>query len=152
TDCVVEDNEIYENAKTGILGTGAKCNFTIRGGKVHDNADSGIHVQEKATVTVENCEIYANSSSDLDTALSITLGATAVIRGFKVHHNAHIGIHIHHKATGTIEDCESYKNGNTGLAAQLEGSSAVARRNKLYENGANGACAGDGGKLTLEDN
>jgi Right handed beta helix region len=86
----------------------------IRSCWLHDAKGSGLLIGENAQGTIENCEIFGNSSPNI----FIRHNANPVVKNCKIYGGKSHGILIWEHGIGTIEDCEIFGNANDGIKAK----------------------------------
>ena len=84
---VLEDNEIFANALSGIaIREGG--NPTVRRNRIHDGKKSGIYVYENGQGVLEDNEIFANALS----GIAIKEGGNPTVRRNRIHDGKQSGI------------------------------------------------------------
>ena len=63
---ILDDCDITSDSLSCIAIHGVAANPTIRNCQIHDGKESGVYVYNKGQGTVENCEIFANTYSQID--------------------------------------------------------------------------------------
>ena len=116
TNCIIEDNESYRNARpidrvaNGIYLFGCPGN-TIRQNRTHDNEDTGIHIQSGSN----NCIQYLNRSwNNGDHGFDHLMATGTIHNGDVAYGNFKDGFSIEGNATGTqLHNCIAVDNGLT---------------------------------------
>jgi F-box protein 11 len=128
-----------------IAISGSTTNPTLRHCKIYEGRRNGILVSKGARVTVEDCEIYANTS----TQISIREDAHANIRRSKIYAGRDCGITASRNAQGTVEDCEIFENARHGVTLRSEGN-LLLRRCVIRSNKDGGVASLEHGEGMLE--
>jgi serine/threonine protein kinase len=110
-------------ARACIAIHGRATHATLRCCKIYEGHKNGILVSKAARVTIESCEVYANTS----TQISIREYADASIRHCRIYAGRDCGISAHKNGTGTIEDCEIFENARHGITVMSEGNLLLKR-------------------------
>jgi serine/threonine protein kinase len=128
-----------------IAISGSTTNPTLRHCKIYEGHKNGILVSQGARVTVEDCDIYANISSQI----SIREAADASIRHCQIHAGGEVGVMAYKNGQGTVEDCEIFENARHGVTLRSEGN-LVLRRCVIRANKDGGVASFEQGEGTLE--
>jgi Right handed beta helix region len=96
---------------------------------LHDAKGSGLLIQENAQGTIENCEIFGNSSPNI----FIRHNANPIVKNCKIYGGKSHGILIWEHGTGTIEDCEIFGNASDGIKAK-DGKAQIVKGCLIYKN------------------
>lgn len=107
----IVDCTISAGQKNGVEIHG-KCDLTLRSTDVFANGDSGILVCEKASASIEFCEIYDNDGANV----VIRDESAPNIRSCRMYGSRMTGVSIREKSEGYLEDCEIFENADAGIA------------------------------------
>jgi parallel beta-helix repeat protein len=108
----IEDNEIWGNARAGIVSSDAGTDPIICGNRVHDGQTVGIDVSTGASPLIEDNEIWGNAVHGLYVSGTNT---SPVITGNTVRDGLGHGVHVRDGATPTI-----HGNTFTGYSIPIE--------------------------------
>jgi F-box protein 11 len=142
---LLEQCRVTGEARACIAIHGNTTNPTLRRCKIYEGHKHGILVSKAAHVTIEDCEIYANTS----TQISIREYADASIRHCKIYAGQDCGITAHKNGQGTIEDCEIFANARHGVTLMSEGN-LLLKRCIIRANKDGGVASLEHGKGTIE--
>ena len=142
---LLEDCLLTGEARACVGIGGSATNPTLRRCRIYEGGRHGILVSNAAHVTVEECEIYANTS----TQISIREDADANVHHCKIYAGRDCGITAYKKGRGTIEDCEIFENARHGVTLIAEGN-LLLRRCKIRANKDGGVASFERGEGMLE--
>ena len=144
---VIEDNEIYDNAQSGIEVTEAS-DPEIKFNRIRSNAQNGILVHDNGKGVLTDNEVYKNGLAGIEIRES---GSAKVHRNKIYDHETSGGIYVHHYGRADVEKNDIYHNGLSGVTCWQSGK-PVCRLNRITNNGEHGIYVKDGGWGTYEDN
>jgi parallel beta-helix repeat protein len=124
---------------------GSTTNPTLRHCKVYEGYKHGLLVNQAARVTVEDCEIYANISSQI----AIREDAVASIQRCKIYAGKECGIVASNKGQGIVEDCAIFENARHGVTLTAQGN-LLLRHCTIHANKDGGVASHEHGEGTLE--
>ena len=142
----LEGCDISSQASGGVAVHGG-ANLWLRGNKIHDNAQGGVHVYDSGLGTVEDNDITGNGFS----GVTVTTGGNPAVCGNKIHDNKASGVYVYDSGLGTVEDNDITGNTMAGVAITTGGNPTV-RGNKIHDGKAGGVYVYDSGLGTVEDN
>lgn len=117
---LVEDNDIYENARAGVaILSGA--NPIVRANKIHNGRDSGVLVSERGRGRVDANDIYENLRAGV---AILREGAPYVTRN-RIFNGRDSGVLVCEQGKGSVVDNEIYSNHMAGVAIGHGGASTV---------------------------
>ncbi|RMF28238.1 MAG: protein kinase [Cyanobacteria bacterium J083] len=125
----LEDCDISSDSLSAIGVHGSTADPIIRNCKIHDSKQSGIYFYDNARGTVEDCEIFRNTTTEI----AIDGNSNPVIRRCRIHDGKEAGILWRNSGQGLVEDCQIYNNVLSGLDIK-QNSNPIVRGCKIYNN------------------
>jgi len=141
----LEDNEIYNNAWTGVTVVGG--NSTIRRNRIRDNEESGVFVLDHALGVVEDNDITGNAKA----GVSIKTGGNPTVRGNRIRDNEQSGVYVYNEGVGVVENNDITGNSYDGVAV-TNGGNPTVRGNRIRDSKVTGIYIFDRGTGVIEGN
>ncbi|ABA20060.1 serine/threonine protein kinase [Trichormus variabilis ATCC 29413] len=143
---ILADCDITSDSLSGIGVHGATANPVIQKCQIHDGKQSGIYLYENSRGTIEDCDFFGNTTTEITVD-----AAQPIIRRCKIHQDKEGGILFRNQAQGIVEDCDIFNNNLSGIEIR-DSSNPTIQKCRIHDNQ-----QGDGilvhlnGRGTVED-
>ncbi len=111
--------DIRSHSLACIAVHGAHSHAEIQECGIHEGSETGVYVFDRATVTLEDCDVYDHASS----GLVVSGGGRLALKSSQVHHLFASGLFVHEGGQATVHDCTFSSCAKAGVAV---GSQATA--------------------------
>ncbi|MEO6723665.1 MAG: right-handed parallel beta-helix repeat-containing protein [Blastocatellia bacterium] len=141
---LVEDCDIHDNANVGVAIT-ERANPTIRRCAIRAGKDAGVVSWNGGLGLIEECEISGNARA----GVGVSEQANLSILRCRIYDGANSGVFVHNNGQATLEDCDIYGHAEPEMAVRL-GGKIIARGCSIHEGNSSGVLIDSGGIAVLE--
>ena len=143
---VLEDCNITSNLSSCVVISGSLANATVRRCCIHDAKGNGIYTRERATGSIEDCDIYGTTNP----GIYVSEGSNLTVSRCRIYDCRSNGIYLTNNGLGKISDCDIYGNTSSGICID-KGSNPTVSQCRIYDGKKDGILIKDNGLGKISD-